>query len=161
MHFFTTTREFVDDVLVKTIGLSGEVVVLAARAIHGLVSALLAKDCEISVKTNTMGSSTKIAAALAWKFKRSGHNFNTALRARDLGVDSTFGRARAVSIAKARGNKSLKRVGCVAILLKTNKTARKLYPTGAQAQAMWGHQVHGTPPSRLESWRASAVLGAG
>eukprot|EP00972_Heterocapsa_arctica_P006627 969641-Heterocapsa_arctica.AAC.1 len=26
---------------------------------------------------------------------------------------------------------------------------------------MWGHQVHGTPLSRLEAWRASAVQGAG
>eukprot|EP00972_Heterocapsa_arctica_P008499 1239847-Heterocapsa_arctica.AAC.1 len=76
---------------------------------NDLVSALKAKDCKISVSTNLMGSTTKIAASLGWRLSRNGHVSNTALRARDLGIDSTFGRTRAVSIAKGRGKQSFKR----------------------------------------------------
>eukprot|EP00972_Heterocapsa_arctica_P000101 16510-Heterocapsa_arctica.AAC.1 len=38
-HGYTSARELVDDILVQTIGAKGEVVGLAARAIHDLVFA--------------------------------------------------------------------------------------------------------------------------
>eukprot|EP00972_Heterocapsa_arctica_P063559 9380827-Heterocapsa_arctica.AAC.1 len=59
-HLSTSARECVDDVLIKTIGDKHQVVALADFAINDLVNALKAKDCKISVKTNLMGSTTKM-----------------------------------------------------------------------------------------------------
>ena len=49
----------------------------------------------------------------------------------------------------------------MAVLPKATAKARKLYPTGSQAQALWGCQVHGVSPSRLRTLTAAASRATG
>lgn len=156
-----TAREFVDDILVKAIGTATFVKTVVPEALVHLFELLRGKKCQISDKSKVLASSLKLASSITDRLAVAGVHFEVARTGRDLGVDTTFGRRRTVPIARGRRQKATFRVSRMAKLLKVTRKARKLYPAGAQAQALWGGQIGGIAPTTLRKLRTDAARATG
>eukprot|EP00969_Alexandrium_andersonii_P022400 980529-Alexandrium_andersonii.AAC.1 len=162
-HMFpeVCVREFVDDLMVKVAGSARSVPELASSAVLELVDRLQSKKCIISPKSAVLASKDSVARDLAGRLRRAGLSVRVDRAGRDLGADTAFGQRRVTRVAAKRRGEGARAARALGPLLKVKKAARKLYQPGPRARAMWGHQVHGLPPTTARSLRALASKATG
>eukprot|EP00974_Lingulodinium_polyedra_P083226 8058247-Lingulodinium_polyedra.AAC.1 len=74
---------------------------MRGAAIH-LVEGFQRVGCRLSAKSQLIGSSQRLSRALAADLGRAGIQIGAEGRARDLGVDTAAGRARATTVQAKR-----------------------------------------------------------
>jgi len=114
----------------------------------------------LSPKAAVVATNPVIGKHVSEFFKRKGIAVRCCTEARDLGVNNTAGKRRRVGILRDRIGKAKVRAQRIGILVKGDVRARRLVKTGAWAQASWGHQVLGLPPTTVDRIRTSFAKAA-
>lgn len=136
-----------------------EVIMSMAKAGSSFVRSCQGMGLRLSKKSTIVAASSRIARCL----KRALGpvvNLNVAARAVDLGVDVAFGKRRATPKAAARvkiaGLKN-SRIG----LLQRKQIRARVFRAAALAQATWGVEARGCPPTQLHKLRRTMAAHLG
>ena len=118
---------------------------------------------KVSSKSVVLASNMALAKRIARGISRkTGLHMAVVTSGRDLGLDSTMGKARRVGISHKRFLKAIGRTKKIEQLTKARRPAgRKLCNTGALPQASWGQQCMGMPPTKLLRLRRAVAKAAG
>ena len=146
-------RSYVDDLTQLVTGERGDVAETASRGAWLLMLALRQLKVVVSAKTVIVGSDIGLARTVAdWLVQKSGTALECATSAVDLGIDCGGSRRCMVKTTEReeKANAKLARIGYLGSL---HRTADKLVKSGADPQRAFGHEVYGTAPARLASWR--------
>ncbi|CAK0833205.1 unnamed protein product, partial [Prorocentrum cordatum] len=155
----------IDDIVGRCEGTAQAVLLVMDKIGTTLARGLEEQRLAVSCKSLLLGSSTKLAKMSAKRLRARGDPVKPASQGVDLGLDVAAGRRTVCAKSFSRRLKSQRRAGRIKRLRRTaalGREARCLWATGAFPQAVYGHQVHGAPPSALLALRrqaAAAVAG--
>ena len=119
-----------------------------------LLESLVERKCVISPKSVVLASTRSQRIELARWLRRRGHDISVGTHARDLGVDTTLGGKRRVTVQKVRQGKAAARARRINVLARVAPRARHLHTTGMLPQALWGSQVRSIAPTTRKRNRA-------
>ena len=157
----STLEAFVDDLVLKVEGPARLAGYLSARITGQLIEKLQDRKLIISeTKTKVVCSSAVAAEATKAALAERGIHLTIANDARDLGVDTSAGKRRAVKVANGRLAAGGRRMLRIRQLARTRKKAKVLYKP-ASAQAAWGQQVMGLSGTALKEIRRQALRACG
>ena len=153
---------FIDDLAQRTEGARRTVAPLAVQAGAFLFEMLTAAGFAISDKSVIVGTYMATAQEVASSLSRQGWPVKAALVGADLGIDAAGGKRHRRAQRSKRASTAAKRFQKIIRFAKGRKlrVARRLALTGAFPQATYGHQVHGTPPSRVLQLRRALAKSA-
>ena len=162
MHPRAGPTQFIDDLGQDEADSSPDIILseLVAAAVP-LARGLAALRLPVASKACVVASSQALGAALVEALNKEGIPFHLTQSGRDLGVEAVGGRRRAGSLVTKRFLKAKPRAIRGGVFASRNRSASKLFTTGALPAATWGHQAHGLAPSRVAATVRLAALGTG
>jgi len=154
--------QFVDDLQAKAWAPSPHAAgQLASNGVGDLLRGLKGLRLYISPKTVLLASSAAAGRHLQQGLAKQGLHFTLEQGARCLGADTAFGKRRSAKVQKSRITMGARRAPRTSKLAAQTEQAVKLIRPGVTAQATWGGEVMGLPPSRLQRLRGLMLHAAG
>ena len=129
---------YVDDVGQLATGGLGNSLLAITNAAHSFADLTRSLALRISKKSTIVASSRLAARLLARSLEANGVRVNIAQGTRDLGLYYHATQRRRVSQLRSRLNASTRRLTRISTLTRMLKSARKLVPTSAFPQGLWG-----------------------
>ena len=149
-----------DDLATKFHGGSKEIVSTVRAAAVFIRDSFLARKLKISKKTTIVASKPNIANKIREDLGRIGIPCQSALAARDLGMDSAAGSRRSTKVMKGRLHKIVRRMGKLRVLESLEKRAKKLFRTNIWPAASFGAAAMGVAKASIKKLRTQAGLAA-
>ena len=154
-------REYIDDLVVVGRSRSPATVVQDTVSVGlPLITALIQKGCKLADKSVVISTTARIRTCISLRFRLRGHTITPARTGRDIGADACGGRRRTVKVQNMRGIKARSRQGRINTIVRTHARAAALHFTGALPQALWGYQIRGVAPTRLQQLRSAIARDA-
>ena len=139
-------------------------VILASIGAGALIAqSTSSKGCKVSIsKSVILATDQELAAAVqAGIYQEAGILLPIVQSARDLGIDSGFGRRRRLPTAGSRVKKSGAKFKKLLQLSRFTTKARRLFRTGVVSQFAWGQEAKGLAPTVIGGFRTRAGKGTG
>jgi len=126
-----------------------------------LKEGLEARGCFFAPKSFVLATSQGLARELASALEQAGIVIEAKLHGRDLGLDTTMGRARRVIIVATRAAEAKARMVKGKLAVAKHKRSRQITSVGAWPKFGWGRASHGTSPSETRRLKAAVAQGLG
>ena len=146
-------RSYIDDIAQCTHFLREDrTLEQAANVAVMLHNMLRRRKLKLAAKSVILSSSVALKNKMCRWLKAEGITVKPAMTARDLGIENNVTKKRANNLVRQRINKAITRLRRIKQLVRTNKIATKLVPTGALPQALWGASSVGWPISIIDTF---------
>jgi len=159
-HLGVRLRQYIDDLGVRAVG-GDQAVVNGASATLSLLHRLAQKKMVISSKSQVLATRASDTREMAAMLAAAGWVFPVAQAARDLGIDTSFGKKRVVAIQRTRAKAGRRRAAKILTMTKACRQARRIHRAAAQSKAIWGAAVQGLPPTQAARLRSSLAKTTG
>ena len=159
-HLGVRMRQYIDDLGLRAVG--GDTAVdNGTAATLSLLHRLTEKKMIISTKSQVLATKAADGREMANRLAEAGWAFPVARAARDLGIDTSFGRRRAVAIQRARAKAGKSRAAKILTMTKACRQARRIHRAAAQTKSVWGAAVQGLPPTQAARLRSGLAKTTG
>ena len=103
----------------------------------------------------------KLGKLVEEKLKVRGLHYSTASSVRDLGIDATSGARRRIGVARSRLKAAQSRAGRIAMLVRVNQKATKLFSTGLWPSVAYGMENLGFSKTAMGTLRRQQAATSG